>query len=147
MAPLAGKRRVPSLLKSLKPREVDLVKVRSFVYRSFFLSRLVPAEFLSGRDGRDARPTLLLFPLSPFVLWVFALKLVPYLRVYFFPECGKILCGLNRAVARSEDLKKDWDAGVANGHGPVDAIQILDSCREHRRLVFRILEFGVATIR
>ena len=53
--------------------------------------------------------------LSPFVLWVFALKLVLDLRVYFFPECGKILCGLNRVVARSEDLKKDWDAAVTNG--------------------------------
>ena len=94
------------------------------------------------KDGRDAHISL-----SPFVLWVFALKLVLDLRVYLFPECGKILRGLNRAVARSEDLKKNWDTAVANDHGAVDAVQILDSCREHRRFIFRVLEFGVATTR
>ena len=46
-----------------------------------------------------------------------------------------------------EDLQKNRDASVADRQRSVDSIQILDSRGQDRRLVFNVLEFGMATVR
>ena len=84
-------------------------------------------------------------PLSPFVFGVFALQFLFDLRISFFPEGRQVLGGLDRAMVGSEDLEKNRDASFADRQRSVDSIQVLDARCEERRLILKVLEFGMAT--